>query len=406
MNLQEALRIAMRGLRSNKLRSGLTMVGIVIGIAAVIVLVGLGEGMKAGFNKTFGGLATAIIVAKIEGQVPGGGTPRALKDGDVAALGNPNGAPDLGIVTPLLSGSGIFRYGPGNEFNGTITGSTTDYLKVSNRELALGSMFTVADEKRAAKVVLLAPDSVDTLFGGDSVAAMNSKIRVGRSTFTVIGILKSDGNFDDIALMPLSTARAYLLGGNDTITSIAAKAASVDQVPAAADEVTKILSSRRNIRDPSKVDFKITTLRSQLDQINQFLTFLTLFIVAVAAISLLVGAIGVANIMLVSVTERTQEIGIRKAIGARRSAITKQFLIESAVLAGIGGAIGVMFGLALVLIGAQVMAKAVPNFGAPQVSAPVIAAAFAASLVIGLVAGCYPAFRAAKLHPIEALRYQ
>jgi putative ABC transport system permease protein len=267
-------------------------------------------------------------------------------------------------------------------------------------------MFTEADEKRAAKVVLLAPDSVDTLFGGDSAAAMNSKIRIGRTPFTVIGILKPDGNFDDIGLMPLSTARAYLLGGNDTITSIAAKAVSVNQVPAAVDQITKIMSSRREIRDRSKIDFKITALQNQVDQINQFLTSLTLFTVAVAGISLLVGAIGVANIMLVSVTERTQEIGIRKAIGARRSAIMQQFLIESAALAGIGGVIGILLGVALVLIGAEVMVTAVPNFGAPQVSAPAILVAFTISLAIGLLAGCYPAFRAARLHPIEALRYQ
>jgi putative ABC transport system permease protein len=406
MNLHEAFRMALLSLRTNKLRSGLTMVGIVIGVMAVIALVGLGEGVKAGFNKEFGAFATAIIVQKSDGEVPGGGSPRALKDGDVTALSNPRAAPDLSVVTPVLSGNGIFRHGPGLQFSGTVTGSTTDYLWTNNRELTAGSMFTEADQKHAAKVVVLGSELVADLYAGQPAPALNSKVRIGRMSFRVAGVLERNGRDDDIGLMPLNTARAYLLGGNDTITSIVGKAVSVDRVDAATDEITKIMSSRRNIRDPTKIDFKITALQSQLDQINQFLSYLTMFIVAVAAISLLVGAIGVANIMLVSVTERTHEIGIRKAIGARRGSIRKQFLIESATLAGVGGLIGVVLGVGLVLAGAQVIVRVLPNFGAPQVSAPAILAAFAVSLGTGLLAGCYPAFRAARLDPIEALRYQ
>jgi putative ABC transport system permease protein len=402
MSLQEAVRIAMRTVRANKLRSGLTMIGIVIGIAAVIVLVGLGEGVKSGFNKAFGGLATTILVTKIDGEAPGGGPPRPLKESDVTAL---RAAPTLGLVTPVLSGTGPLRRGT-QEFDATIWGSTSEALTAYSRELALGAMFSAADEKRAAKVAVLGLDCVDELFGGNSAEALNSNIRIGRTTFSVIGIIKADGNFDDLALVPLSTARAYLLGGNDTVTTITAKAVSVDRVPAAVDEVTEILSARRHVRDRSRIDFKITSLQNQVDQINQFLRYLTLFIVAVAGISLLVGAVGVANIMLVSITERTREIGIRKALGASRGAVMKQFLIESAALAGIGGVLGIGFGVALVLVGERVLLKAVPNFGTPQVSVLAIGAAFAVSVVIGLLAGCYPAFRAARLRPIEALRYE
>jgi putative ABC transport system permease protein len=407
MNLREALNIATRSLRANKLRSLLTTVGIVIGVTAVIVLVGLGDGMKAGFNKTFGELATAVIVQKVQGQVPGGGAAKELKDGDVVALNDKRKAPSLNRVIPLLSGSVIMqRFGEGIQFNGTINGSTTEYLTVNNREVVAGTMFTATDEKNRARVLLLGPKPLQTLYGGDANAAVGSSLRLGRVNFKVIGTLRSDGNFDDIALMPLETARAYQLGGTDTITSMAAKANSVAQVDSAVAEVTRVLDDRHRISDPAKRDFKVTALQNQLDKINQFLTFMTLFIVAVAGISLIVGAIGVANIMLVSVTERTREIGIRKAIGARKSAIMKQFLIESTVLAGLGGVIGIVVGVAITLTIATVLPKYAPDFGAPTVSAPAIIIAFTTSLIIGLVAGGYPALRAARLRPIEALRYQ
>jgi len=342
MHFREALTIAARSMRANRMRSALTTLGIVIGVTAVIVLVGLGQGMKAGFNKSFGELATAITVDKIQGSVPGGGPARDLRDSDVTALADRKAAPAIGSVIPVVIGEGIVQHGPGNQFRAQITGSTTNYLTVNNREMVLGSMYTEADMKTNAKVVLLGPNPVADLYGGKAGEALGSTIRIDRASFKVIGILKSDGYSDDIALMPLGTARAYLVGGGDKITSMAVKARSIAEVPAAVDQATQILSDRHNIREKSKIDFKITALQNQLDQINQFLTFLTLYIIAVAGISLLVGGIGVANIMLVSVTERTREIGIRKAIGARKSAIMKQFLIEAVVLTGLGGVAGVI----------------------------------------------------------------
>ncbi|WP_028934547.1 ABC transporter permease [Pseudonocardia spinosispora] len=404
MNFAETMIIAGRSLRANKLRSALTTVGIVIGVTAVIVLVGLGDGMKAGFSKSFGALATAVVVSKIEGEVPGSGKPRALKDGDVQALRDR--APALASVTPQLVGTGNIHNGPGAPFRGQITGSTTDFLTVSNRQIVLGSMFTEADLKSAARVTLIGPEVVANLFNGDAAAAYGKTVRISRSNFKVIGVLKSDGGSDNVALMPLSTARAYLLGGNKTISGLVAKATTIADVPAAVEQITRVLSARHNITDPAKEDFKVTALQNQLDKINQFMTFLTLFIVAVAGISLLVGGIGVANIMLVSVTERTREIGIRKAIGARRNTILKQFLIESTVLAGLGGLMGILFGVGIVLAAARIIPTVTEDFGVPQVSIPAVTIAFAVSLAIGLIAGGYPAFRAARLQPIEALRYQ
>ncbi|HZZ51809.1 MAG TPA: ABC transporter permease, partial [Pseudonocardia sp.] len=318
MNFKESLTIALRSLRTNKLRSALTMVGIVIGVTAVIVLVGLGNGMKSGFNKTFGALATAIIIQKVEGSVAGGGAPRDLKDGDVTAVRQ---ASAMASVIPSLSGSSVFRFGPASAFTGQVNGSTPDYLSVSNREVTAGRMFTDQEYRTREKVALVGPEVVKNLYAGDPNAAIGTKMRIGRLDFDIIGALKSDGNADDIALMPLGTARSYLLGGSDTITTMVAKATSVGAVGEATTQINKIMDDRHNIRDISKRDYKVTALQTELDQINQFMLYMSLFIVAVAGISLIVGGIGVANIMLVSVTERTREIGIRKAIGARRSAI-------------------------------------------------------------------------------------
>lgn len=406
MNFREAFIVAVRSLRVNKLRSGLTTVGIVIGVVAVIVLVGFGQGLKSGFNKSFGALATAVTVEKVDGSVPGAGPARELRDADVTALRRQNLAPDLASVVPVVTGQGVAQHGSGQHVSVQITGSTVDYLTVNNRVLTLGSMFSEAQYRANAKVVVLGPDAVDGFYGGDAAAALGSTVRIGRTPLKVIGVVKSDGRDNDLALMPLGTARSYLLGGVDKVTSISVKAASVARVPAGVAEIDRVMFERHDIKDPAKRDFQVIALQDQLDQVNQFLTYLTLFVVAVAGVSLLVGAIGVANIMLVSVTERTVEIGIRKAIGARRSVIMKQFLIESMALAGFGGLMGIGFGVGIVLIGVRVMPAVAPNFGVPQVSVPAIAVAFLVSVAIGLLAGGYPAFRASRLQPIEALRFQ
>ncbi|MDT7625006.1 MAG: putative transport system permease protein [Pseudonocardiales bacterium] len=405
MNLAEAFQIALRSLRSNRMRSALTTLGIVIGVSAVIVLVGLGNGIKAGFNEQFGALGNQIQVAKVNGSVPGGGAAKDLKDSDVTALRNPNVAPDIGAVTPMLGGSELIEVNQ-QQFRAAVQGSTPDYLTVVDRELVAGSMFTAEQARSNARVVVLAPNAVATLFGGNAGEAIGKDVRISRSTFEVIGVVKGNGQQDDAAIMPLGAARAYLVGGNDTVTQIIVQAASVPQVPAALAEVNKVLDSRHSIRDPAKRDFNATALQSLLDQANQFLTFLTLFTVAVAAISLIVGGIGVANIMLVSVTERTREIGIRKAIGARSSAILKQFLIESTMLAAMGGVVGIVIGTAITIAASVIIPMVAPDFGAPTVSPWAIVISFGVSLLIGLIAGGFPANRAARLQPIEALRYQ
>jgi putative ABC transport system permease protein len=406
VNLEEAFRIALRGLRTNRLRSALTTLGIIIGVSSVIVLVALGNGLQNGFNSSFGALGTQVLVSKSTGSVPGGGAARDLTDGDVQALRNPRAAPDIASVTPVVNGTAVLQTSGTNQYRTSVAGSTAAYLDVQNRSMVAGNFFTEEQVRANARVVVLGPNPVVNLFGGDAVAALGKQIRIGRASFQVIGVVKGDGQQDDIVIMPFGAARSYLLGGTDQVNQIILKAGSVTQVPAAVDEATEILSTQHHIRDPAKRDFEVTALQNLLDQANQFLTFLTLFTVAVAAISLIVGGIGVANIMLVAVTERTREIGIRKAIGAPRSAILKQFLFESCVLSGLGGVAGIILGVVVTLAAGAILPGAVPNFPTPELSVGSILLAFGISLLIGVIAGGYPANRAARLRPIEALRYE
>ncbi|MDQ2706658.1 MAG: ABC transporter permease [Actinomycetota bacterium] len=406
MNIGEAFRSALRGLRANRLRSALTTLGIVIGVSSVIVLVALGNGLQTGFNDSFGSLGTQVLVSKSAGSVPGGGPAHDLTDSDVAALRNPRQAPDIASVTPVVTGTAVLQSGNSGQFRTSVAGSTADYLDVTNRNLVAGRFFTAEEERSNARVVVLGPNPVVNLFGSDAVAALGRRIRIGRATFQVIGVVKGDGQKDEIAIMPLGAARSYLLGGTDAVNQIIVKAGSVGQVPAVLDEVTALLSQQHHIRDPAKRDFEATALQGLLDQATQTLTFLSVFTVAVAAISLIVGGIGVANIMLVSVTERTREIGIRKAVGAPRSAIVKQFLIESCVLAAMGGLVGIVLGVGLTVIAGLVLPANIPNFPAPEVSVGSVLLAFGISLAIGLLAGGFPAIRAASMRPIDALRYE
>jgi putative ABC transport system permease protein len=312
---------------------------------------------------------------------------------------------DAASVTPVVSGTTAATYDQ-QKYSVSVTGSTSDYLQVANREILTGQMFSAQQEKNNARVVLLGVNVVAKLFDGDANAAMDKQIRIGRASFTVIGVMTSDMQGDDAVVMPLGAARSYLVGGNSNVDQVILKAASADQVSAAQTEIQRVLDDQHHITDPSSRDYTVRAFQNQLNDMSQTMTYMTMFIVAIAAISLVVGGIGVANIMLVSVTERTREIGIRKAIGARRSAVMKQFLIEAIVLSGLGGLIGVVIGIGLTLGAAEIIPKIAPRFGTPDISPPSILVAFLFSLLIGLLAGGYPAMRASKLRPIDALRFQ
>ncbi|MFN2478001.1 MAG: ABC transporter permease [Pseudonocardiaceae bacterium] len=405
MSLREAFRIALRGLRAHRLRSVLTMLGIIIGVAAVIFLVAIGNGVQSSVNAKIQPLANLITIVPSTGNVPGGGPPKDLIDDDVTALEKQ--VPDAAAVIPAATGQALAETDT-TQFRAAVIGSTDRWLEVSNRDLQVGSFFDEAQVRSVARVVVLGPTVASTLFG-DAGAALGRTVRVNHQIFRVIGVMQSVGEpGDNNVVMPLDTARRYVFGGGDKLNQIIVQATQAAAVPAAETDVIRTLSDRHRIQDPAKRDFEVQSLRSRLDTFNQILKLLTLFTASVAAISLFVGAIGVLNIMLVSVTERTREIGIRKAIGATRRAILQQFLIESIVLAGLGGIIGVGVGVGLSVLGAAIA----PSFGAtvgtfaPAVSIPSVVLSFAISLVIGLIAGGYPANRAARLRPVEALRYE
>ena len=401
MNLAEALRIALRALRANRLRSVLTTTGIILGVSAVIVLVALGNGIQAGFTDQFRSLTTQISVTPSEGDR----SAQPLTDADVDALGKKTQAPDIATVTPVVTGSALLQQQGAQGYRTGITGTTADYADVTDLELVTGSFFDDQQERTKAKVVILGTKPVSELFAGDAGQAVGQKIRIGRTTFRVLGVAKPTQS-DDVVYMPLEAARSYVLGGDDDIDNVLIGATSAATVPAALEQVTSILDQRHRITDATERDYNAQAQQSFIDQASQFLTFLTLFTSAIAGISLVVGGIGVANIMLVSVTERTREIGIRKAIGATRRAILQQFLLESTVLAGLGGLLGVLFGLGITFVGGVVLPRLVPDFPVPSVSPGSVVLALSVSLMIGLVAGGYPANRAARLRPIEALRYQ
>ena len=405
MTLREAVRIALRGLRAHRLRSVLTMLGIIIGVAAVILLVAIGNGVQASVNAKVQPLANLITIVPSTGNIPGGGPPKDLIDADVEALQRQ--VTDAAAVIPAVSGQ-VLAETETNKYRSQVVGSTERWLDINNRDLQVGTFFTTSQVRVTARVVVLGPNVASALFG-DAEAALRQTVRFNHQSFQVIGVMQSVGEpADEDAVMPLETARRFIFGGGDKLNQITVQATQAADVPAAEDQVISVLSDRHKISDPAKRDFEVQSLRSRLDTFNQILRMLTLFTASVASISLLVGAIGVLNIMLVSVTERTREIGIRKAIGATRRAILNQFLVEAVVLASLGGMIGVAVGVGLSVLGARLAPAFGPTLSnfAPSVSVPSVLLAFGISLVIGVVAGGYPANRAARLRPVEALRYE
>jgi putative ABC transport system permease protein len=413
MTLREAVFIALRAVGAHRLRSALTMLGLIIGVSAVILLTAIGNGVQKSVNARLQPLASLITIVPTTGNIPGGVAPRNLTDADAAALQK---APDIAAVIPEVTAPSLIKTvtaAPTAQSLGTVVGSTERWLEVNDRDMGAGSFFDEAQVRSAARVVVLGTTTVDNLFGGDSAAALSSRIRVNSQTFKVIGVMQSAGLPDDKdVVMPLDSARNYVFGHGDILNHATVQAASVAAVPAAEQEVNNILDARHRIKNPATRDFEAQSLTATIATQSQIFQLLSLFTIAVATISLIVGAIGILNIMLVSVTERTREIGIRKAIGATNRAILSQFLVESIVLAGFGGLIGVVIGVGLSGLGGMLAPAFAPYLGStfagfrPDVTLLPVVASFAISLTIGLIAGGYPAYRAVRLRPVEALRYQ
>jgi putative ABC transport system permease protein len=410
MTVLEALRLALGGIVANRLRSGLTMLGILIGVSAVILLVGVGNGASAAVQQQIEALGSNLLIifpanAKSGGVQQGFGTGSTLTMDDIRALADRQAAPD--IVAAIPSANGRLQATSGNQnWNTSLTGTTQDFPSVRNYQLASGQFFTSADVAAASKVAVIGQTVVDNLFSGAD--PIGQVIKLNRQSFRVIGVFASKGgsgfnNQDDVVVTPITSAWDYLLGGRGrNVQQIYVQAASPQATSAATDEVTQILLDRHHISDPAMADFQILSQQDILSSASQTTGILTLMLGAIAGISLVVGGIGIMNIMLVTVTERTREIGIRKAIGARRRDILMQFLIESMFLAGVGGALGILIGL----VTGRILPAVVSALPAPLISAPSVLIAFGISVGIGLFFGIYPANRAARLHPIEALRYE
>ncbi|HEY3722211.1 MAG TPA: ABC transporter permease [Acidimicrobiia bacterium] len=409
MSWRDTFRTATEAVRTHRLRSALTMLGILIGITAVVLTVGLGQGAKAQVQDQINELGTNLLVISpgsttdaSSGTRGGFGSASTLTVQDAGALESKVAAPDVQAVAPSSTSSVSLVNGSTN-WTTTLTGTTPSWKVVRSRPVTSGRFITDADERQAAAVVVLGPDTVSELF--NNADPIGRTVSYNGVKLTVVGVLKAlssseDTSNNDLAVVPLSTYSQRLVGGTnrDSVSSIAVKATSAGTLSAAYQEANALLLNTHKITTTANADFSIATQQSILSAATSVDDTLTVMLAGIAIISLLVGGIGVMNIMLVSVTERIREIGLRKALGARPRLIRRQFLVEASVLGLAGGVLGVILGL----VGAIV----VPLFSDSRVivSIPAGLGAIAMAIGIGVVFGVYPASRAARLAPIDALR--
>jgi len=405
---EEILLTALRALRTNKIRSLLTVLGMIIGVAAVIAMFAVGTGAQVRITERFASMGSNLLVvfpgsSRSGGVRGGGGTLPTLTLEDAEAILRE--CPAVADVAPRVSGRTQVVYGNANWSTSTV-GSTASLLSIRNWTLESGRNFTESDQRSAAKVCILGATVAAELFGGED--PLGKIVRVNKIPMTVVGLLAAKGSSaagsdqDDMVLVPVTTAMKRLFGARfpGKIQDMTIQAKSAAEIAAAESQITDLLTRRHRIRPGEENDFTVRNLSEIMEAAQEGARIMSLLLAAVASVSLLVGGIGIMNIMLVSVTERTREIGIRAAVGARRADILLQFLAEALLLSLAGGILGICTGA-----GGAFLISHFADW--PAVIAPEsVALAFGFSAAIGVFFGFYPAWKASRLNPIEALRYE
>ena len=399
---------AWHGMSANRLRTFLTMLGMVIGVGAVVLMMAIGEGAQQSIKRSIDSMGSNLFVilsgsSSSSGSRSASGSSSTLNMSDAAAIGD---LEDIGAFAPISVGNAQIIYA-GNNSNTAIVGTTPSYFSIRRWDVESGELFSDADIRSANRVALVGKTVVENLFG-DEIDPIGKTIRIKKSPFTVVGVLEGKGQSfdgrdqDDTIIVPITTAQRKLFGNQipGSVRMIMAQAKSEKYMGVAEDTINVLIRQRHNIRENAESDFSIRNLTAMAKTASETTKTMSILLGAIASISLLVGGIGIMNIMLVSVTERTREIGIRMAIGAREKDILLQFLLEACVISIVGCVIGVALGLGGALlvkkmVGAEIL-----------ISMQSIILAFSVAASVGVFFGYYPASKAAKLHPIEALRYQ
>ena len=399
---------AWHGMSANRLRTFLTMLGMVIGVGAVVLMMAIGEGAQQSIKRSIDSMGSNLFVilsgsSSSSGSRSASGSSSTLNMNDATAIGDLD---DIGAFAPISVGNAQIIYA-GNNSNTPIVGTTPSYFSIRRWDVESGELFSDADIRSANRVALVGKTVVENLFG-DEIDPIGKTIRIKKSPFTVVGVLEGKGQSfdgrdqDDTIIVPITTAQRKLFGNQipGSVRMIMAQAKSEKYMGVAEDAINVLIRQRHNIRENAESDFSIRNLTAMAKTASETTKTMSMLLGAIASISLLVGGIGIMNIMLVSVTERTREIGIRMAIGAREKDILLQFLLEACVISIVGWVIGVALGL-----GGAILVKKI--FGAEiLISMQSIVLAFSVAASVGVFFGYYPASKAAKLHPIEALRYQ